>query len=355
MKIFLGVASLKKSYGGPAFSVSQLSGALTGRGGQVCVWTPDGSAATSDLVPTGVEPMAGDLAECVRRFAPDLIHDNGIWLPHNHRLATLSRRLRIARVVSTRGMLEPWAFRHKGWKKKLAWTLYQRRDLVGAAALHATAGAEAANLAALALGPKIEVISNGIATAKPGSPFKRGPMTALFMGRLYPVKGLPMLIEAWGRVSPPGWSLRLAGPDEAGHRAELEALVVKQGLTQVVEFLGPLSGEAKVQAFEEADLFVLPSHSESFGMAAGEALSHGLPVLTTTAVPWPMLEEEGCGWRAPPSVDGLADGLKHATARTRRDLAVMGSRGRTLILERFSWASTAAKMIALYESVVFKP
>lgn len=355
MKIFLSVASLRRSYGGPAFSVSQLSGALTDGGAQVCVWTPDGSAATSDLVPTGVDRMVGDVAECIGRFAPDLIHDNGLWLPHNHRLATLSRRLRIARVVSTRGMLEPWAFRHKGWKKRLAWELYQRRDLVGAAALHATADAEATNLAALALGPKVEMIGNGVETPKLGSRVKTGPMTALFMGRLYPVKGVPMLIQAWAGVSPQGWRLRLAGPDEAGHRAELEALVVKHRLTQVVEFLGPLSGQAKAAAFEEADLFVLPSHSESFGMAVGEALSYGLPVLTTTAVPWPMLEERRCGWRAPPSVAGLAHVVRRVTAMARPDLAIMGSRGRSLILERFSWSSTAAKMLTLYASVALRP
>lgn len=353
--MFLGVASLQKSYGGPAFSVSQLSGALTDCGATVGVWTPDGSAATSDLVPAGVERLSGELAECVGRFAPDVIHDNGIWLPHNHRLAALSRRLGIARVVSTRGMLEPWAFRHKGWKKKLAWALYQRRDLLSAAALHATAEVEADNLQALALGVKVETIPNGIVVETPRRRPGTGPMTALFMGRLYPVKGLPMLLEAWSQVRPQGWRLRLAGPDEAGHRADLEAMVARYRLDEVVEFMGPLEGEAKRAAFEDADLFILPSHSESFGMAAGEALSHGLPVLTTTAVPWPTLESEGCGWRAAPSVEGVAQTLKQATATSRDDLAAMGLRGRKLIVDRFSWATTAAKVTALYKAVALKP
>lgn len=355
MRVFLSVASLHKSYGGPAFSVSQLAGALAEGGVKVGLWTPDGSAETSDLIPAGVERMGGELSAAVKRFGPDLIHDNGIWLPHNHHLATLSRRLGLARVVSTRGMLEPWAFRHKGWKKRLAWTLYQRRDLAGAAALHATAEAEAENLATRALGPKIVVIPNGLAIPTPRPSTNNGLMTALFMGRLYPVKGLPMLLDAWARVRPQGWRLRLAGPDEAGHRAQLESLVAQHGLGAVVEFMGALSGDGKDRAFEEADLFVLPSHSESFGMAAGEALAHGLPVLTTTAVPWPALETEGCGWRVPPSVDGLAEGLTRATQPTRMELASMGARGRTLIAERFSWASTVAKMIALYEAVAVRP
>jgi glycosyltransferase involved in cell wall biosynthesis len=150
----------------------------------------------------------------------------------------------------------------------------------------------------------VRVIPNGVdvpevsrkAAHESDGKISRGEgQTALFVGRIYPVKGLPMLIEAWAQVRPHGWRLQIVGPDEAGHRAEVERVVSAAGLDGVVSFVGPLEGQAKQTALLDADLFVLPTHSENFGMAIGEALAHGLPVLTTTGAPWSMLPQRGCG------------------------------------------------------------
>ena len=95
-----------------------------------------------------VRRLLGSAADALDSFGkPDILHDNGIWLSHNHRLAKLSRRRCIPRIVSTRGMLEPWAMRHKYWKKRVAWWLYQRRDLMPAACVHTTAEREIAERA----------------------------------------------------------------------------------------------------------------------------------------------------------------------------------------------------------------
>lgn len=353
MKILLTVASLRPSYGGPAFSVSQLAGALSGAGATVGLWAADGSAQTTPVpLNAAVERLSGTEAQAMAGFGPDLLHDNGIWLAHNHRLAALAGR-RLPRVVSTRGMLEPWAVRHKAAKKRLAWLLYQRRDLKRARVLHATAEAEALNLRGMKLGPPVETIANGVDLPPERGPAQSGASrTALFVGRIYPVKGLPMLVEAWARVRPEGWVLEIAGPDEAGHRAQVEAAVRAAGLTDVVRFLGPVAGLEKQQAFERADLFVLSSHSESFGMAVGEALAHGLPVLATRAAPWPMLEARGCGWWVDTSAQGLADGLRQATARSPGELRAMGARGRALIAADFSWDAAASAFLRLYENAL---
>ena len=94
-----------------------------------------------------------------------------------------------------------------------------------------------------------------------------------------------MLVEAWARVRPQGWQLTVAGPDEAGHKAEIERAVAAAGLAELVTFAGPLYGEVKEAALLGADLLVLPSYSESFGMVVAEALAHGVPVLATTGTP----------------------------------------------------------------------
>ena len=90
-----------------------------------------------------------------------LFHDHGLWLPLNHTVARLARQLNIPLIISPRGMLEPWAMNHKAWKKRLAWLLYQRRDLESAAVLHATAEQEAASFRQLGLRQPIAIIPNG--------------------------------------------------------------------------------------------------------------------------------------------------------------------------------------------------
>src|SRR5262249_11505939 len=137
-----------------------------------------------------------------------------------------------------------------------------------------------------------------------------GQKTALFLGRIHPKKGLPMLIEAWGQVRPRGWKLQIAGPDEAGHRREVGRAGMATRLTDVVQFLGPVEPWAKEAVYFGADLFVLPTYSESFGMAVAEALAHGLAVLTTTGAPWPALAKEGCGWQVEPTVEDITEALR---------------------------------------------
>ena len=128
------------------------------------------------------------------------------------------------------------------------------------------------------------------------------------------------------------WILRIAGPDEAGHQKQVERAVSAAGLGEVVSFTGPIEPHMKKSAFLDADLFVLPTHSESFGMVVAEALAHGLPVLTTTAAPWSILRERGCGWSVDATVDGITEGLRQATSLDAEALRAMGTKGRTLVV-----------------------
>ena len=176
--------------------------------------------------------------------------------------------------------------------------------------------------------------------------------TALFLGRIYPIKGLPMLVQAWARVRPDGWLLRIAGPDEAGHRKQVEKAVSDAGLSEVISFTGPIGHRMKKSAFFDADLFVLPSHSESFGMAVAEALAHGLPVLTTKGTPWSILPESGCGWWVDATVDGIAQGLRQATVLDPETLQSMGAKGRALAIAEFGWKRVAELMLSTYESIL---
>ena len=302
--------------------------------------------------------MRGSMFDALGSFGrPDVLHDSGMWLPHNHRLAVFAARRRIPRIVSTRGMLEPWALHHKKFKKTIAWWLYQQSDLRRASLLHTSADQEWRNLQQLDLDVPTCMIPNGvdlpmISTQSIQPTDRAGFRTALFVGRIYPVKGLPMLIEAWGQVRPQGWCLHIAGPDEAGHRAEVERAVSRSGLSDTVSFLGPVDGENKSAVYAGADLFVLSSYSESFGIVVGEALAHGIPVLTTRGVPWPQLAERGCGWSVDTTVEGLIQGLKVATSQPPATLRAMGTRGRAWVATEFGWNAIAKQFLGVYEQLV---
>jgi len=171
----------------------------------------------------------------------------------------------------------------------------------------------------------------------------------LCLSRIHPVKGLLNLVQAWASVRPQGWQVVLAGADADGYRAELEAAIYSCRLNADFQSIGPVDGEKKWQLYRSADLFVLPSHTENFGLAVAEALASGVPVITTRATPWAELPEHGCGWWIDVGAPSLAAALREATALTDEERHAMGQRGRQLIELKYTWSAAAQKMSAVYE------
>ena len=167
------------------------------------------------------------------------------------------------------------------------------------------------------------------------SKLKRSVIIAAFDGE---EKGLFTLMDAWERVRPAGWRLKLAGPDWDGFAAKLRRRAA--AFADSVEFVGEAGSEEKDRLYREADLFVLPSPMENFSAVVLEALSYATPVICTMGTPWQAVEERRCGWRVEPdSADALADALAEATSISDVERAEMGARGRELAAERFSWQS----------------
>ncbi|MFA4943143.1 MAG: glycosyltransferase [Lentisphaeria bacterium] len=321
---------------------------------------------------------------------PDLIHLHGLWLYPQWLGRQLALRWNIPYVLTLHGMLEPWRFRHHAWKKAPAWCLADRQVVRDAALLHATAPAEAENLRARGLRNSIAVIPLGIAfpesaiqsrgtvpggTCRPGAFAERGrsahfsggavpsgkgfswsggapaTFTALFLSRLHPSKGLPLLVAAVAKTRPTGWRFVIAGPDEGGHQAAIMRLARQAGVADRFEFVGPVVGEAKWRLYAAADLFILPSFNENFGLVVGEALACGVPVLTTMATPWTELAEKGCGWVCEPTTDALATALQQACNTSVAERQAMGESGRAWVRTTFSWAACASALKAIYEGV----
>ena len=85
-------------------------------------------------------------------------------------------------------------------------------------------------------------------------------------------------------------------------------------------------------------------------MSVAEAMSYALPVLTTTAVPWPELETQRCGWRVHPNASALAAGLRVAIGTSAGELEDMGLRGREVVSARNAWRAIAQQFVSIYEA-----
>ena len=283
-----------------------------------------------------------------------LIQNHGLWLPVNHWVSQFAHKHRIAMIAQPHGMLEPWAMNHKAWKKRLAWNLYQRRDLESAAVLHATAEQEAESFRQLGLRPPIAIIPNG--TDLPewrDLAYPKGtPRTILFLSRIHPVKGLLNLVQAWQIVKPAGWKMIIAGPDEGGHQKIVEAAIQHAGLQEDFEFTGSVYGDDKEALYRSADLFVLPTFSENFGLVVAEALACGVPVITTKGAPWQGLHTHRCGWWIDIGVEPLAAALREAMNLPPDTLRDMGRRGRAYVERDFGWPGIAQQMLSVYRWVL---
>lgn len=297
----------------------------------------------------------------LRNSAPDLVHLHGLWKYPSvvvRRWASHSGR---PYLVSPHGMMEPWALQQAHWRKGMANFLYQSPCLNGAACIRATSQMEADSIRLAGYVNPIAIIPNGvelpILQKAEGGGRKSEIRRALFLSRIHPKKGLINLVKAWAEIRKSkirnqklsDWELVIAGPDEGGHLAEVKALVEACGLQQQVFFPGEIRGAARTRLYREADLFILPSFSENFGLVVAEALSCEVPVITTRATPWQEIPEHQCGWWIEVGVAPLVEALKEAFAIPSDQLFQMGVRGRKLIAEKYDWTPIGQRMVEVYE------
>jgi glycosyltransferase involved in cell wall biosynthesis len=219
--------------------------------------------------------------------------------------------------------------------------------------LHATSEVELQEIRAQGFTAPVAVVPNGIDLPNMRYVEKisvTGKRTLLFLSRIHPTKGLDRLLLAWAQLESrhPQWSLIIAGRGEPMYVQEIQALVATLGV-QRVTFPGPLYGEAKTQAYFAADLFVLPTHSENFGMVVAEALAHGCPAVVSRGAPWSGLDEEGCGWWVSNTVATLTASLDLAMQLPSVQLNQMGLCGRAWMERDFGWNAIGKKMHESYQ------
>ncbi len=129
-------------------------------------------------------------------------------------------------------------------------------------------------------------------------------------------------------------------------------MVKDLGLEDSVLMTGEVAGEEKDCLLANADVFVLPSYSENFGIVVAEAMAWGRPVIASTGTPWQELADVGAGWWVEPEEDAIVQALREALGKGREELDAMGGKGRALVERSYTWSAPAAKLLGAYEAAL---
>lgn len=370
-------------YGGPPRSILALCRAQQAAGLDVQVLTttangdnplpalPQGT--TYDGVPVKYFPVRGpallfwapELGAALEAAAggADVIHTHGLFNVPAWQAHRASRRHERPLVISARGMLEPEARAHHAFRKRAAWTLFDRRAVEDAALIHTTSSRETASVRATRPQAKIAEIPNaidvnpdGVTAADRQAVRSRlgigaGERIVLFLGRLHPIKRLDLLARAFAAIARNDQDVRLviAGGGDADVRECVERHL-GDAAARVI-WPGPVEGRERDALLAETATLVLCSNSENFGMSVAEALAFGVPPVVTRTCPWQALEESGAGFWVAQTAEDIARGVR-AVLDDPAAARAMGARGRQLAADRFHPAAIGAEWASEYEALV---
>ena len=285
----------------------------------------------------------------------DLLHYFGIWTPNHIKVFYSAKKLKKKIIISPLGALEPWSMQQKKIKKKLAWFFYQKKILENCDYIHATSDDEKNHLIDLGITTPIKVIPHGvgISNVKKKKIIKE-KKKALFFSRIHEKKGLLELVESWHEVNNPNWVLEIYGPvSDTRYFFEVKKRVASLNLTEKIKIFKPeFAKNKKEEIILSSDCFILPSKSENFGMSIVEALSYGIPVLTTTETPWKILEKKNAGVIFNFSENNLTNSLRKITNMSSEQLFEMGNNGREYLIENFEINKVVEDYINFYKEVL---
>jgi glycosyltransferase involved in cell wall biosynthesis len=398
MRILQVISNVAPRQGGPAKIVLEMSAALAAQGHTVDVVTTSlahrGSwirrISPPDLLPVGtgrrlspdgyyitfcrpswptVWGTSFEMAKVLREMIPqaDIIHIHSLYLFHTLLASRLAKAVGVPYVIRPHGTLDPYIRRRHRTLKAIYNTFVEDRTLRHAAAIHFTS-ADERDLASPALpkGIKTAVIPLGVDVTDfrdlPDRDASRkslgidpDALVWLFLGRLNHKKGLDLLAPAFVqfcRDFPKGWMI-VAGPDDGGLGRKFLRECSESGLGQRVTLPGFVAGYGLKQLLAAADLWILPSYSENFGVAVVEAMAAGLPVLITDRVNiWRTVESSGAGIAVAPEQHAVLAGMRRLATLSSRERVAMGGRGKELCQEQYSWDTVASMLTALYSELV---
>jgi glycosyltransferase involved in cell wall biosynthesis len=376
VKILHIISSVNPAGGGPVEVIKQMSSVSTSDGHQVEVASLDApDAPEAKGFPLPIYALGpGTKRYCYSaRFVPwlrenagnyDAVIVNGLWEYHSFGAWRALRSSGTPYFVFTHGMLDPWFARTyplKHLKKWMYWPWGEYPVLRDARAVLFTCEEERV-LARQSfwLYSCNEVVVN-LGTARPTGdseaqarafydrfPHLRGKRLALFMGRIHPKKGCDLAIQAFAKVlaKDPDWHLVMAGPDQVGWQAKLSSLAEELKIADRITWTGMIKGDVKWGAFRASEIFLLPSHTENFGVVVAEALARGVPALISDKVNiWREIESDGAGLVSPDDLPGTMNLLLRWSQMPEAEKNAMRGRARECFLSRFEIRKAASALI----------
>lgn len=386
MKILHVIAGLAPQGGGPHKAAPELCRALTCKGHEVTIFTTNADSKGVLNVRTdrpvlweGVTiryfpiswprrwvfsfPLARALKKNVRTF--DIVHIHSLYLFHTFVTARYCRQYGVPYLIRPHGTLDPFLRRKSRWKKTIYNFLIEKRSLDHAAAIHYTTQEEM-NLAHYAL----KIRAPGVAvplglelkeytTLPPRGTFRSqfpeigDKFLILFLSRINFKKGLDLLARAYGIVARQrdDVHLVLAGPDNEGYEGQVRRWLAEERVLNRVTFTGMILSEEKLAALRDADVFVLPSYTENFGIAVVEAMACGLPVVISNKVNiWREVAKAEAGIITDCDASQVAEAILGLIDDPELRIK-MGEKGERLVQKNFTWSKAAEKMIKVYTKI----
>lgn len=371
MRLAHVIPSLEDRHGGPSKSVRALANAMAAAGHRTELLTTlepgqpmsmaDGERADVHVFPRefprrlsrsrGLRArLLGESYECV--------HNHALWLLPLRYSVEAARRRTVPLVISPRGMMSGWAWTHHRLRKYLATHLVHPGAFEAAAGWHATSAEEAEDIRRLGFRQPICVAPNGVeipdesSLASASSAWEdvrseaRGRRIALFYSRFHRKKRLRELIQLWAAAPRREWFLLIAGLPEEYPVEEVRSWIEAAGL---VGGATVVDGRGRPPPYAIASLFLLPSHSENFGLVIAEALAAGVPALVTDTTPWLELAARDAG--ACVAWDGYRAALDRHLAAAPEELLQRGRNGWAWMQAEFTWAVAAQRLLDFYPTL----
>jgi glycosyltransferase involved in cell wall biosynthesis len=365
------VPSLADRHGGPSKSVRALANAEAALGADVellatlapgePVLPAGGDAAAVKVFPREA-PLrlcrSPGLREYLATTTYECVHSHALWLLPLRYAASAARRTRAPLVISPRGMFSGWAYRHHHWRKQLASLVVHPGALAQAAGWHATSTAEADDIRRLGFKQPVCVAPNGVGSPSAAAtaaaraawlklcPAAASRPVALFYSRFHRKKRVRELLDLWLAAPRGDWLLLLVGVPEEYSVAEINQWIATAGAADRVAVF---DGTDRPPPFALASLFLLPSHSENFGLVIAEALAAGVPALVTDTTPWTGLAPNHAGACVPWAEYGAT--VTTVLQRPPEELAAMGARGREWTARDFTWERSGRLLLDFYRQL----
>lgn len=386
LRVLHVIPAIASRYGGPSFAIRALCKAqshLDGMEPEIATTDADGpngrihAEEVSDLCPVHLFPKTWSerwkysrhlgrwLRANVSRF--DIVHIHAVWSYSTRAAANAALQCKVPYIVRPAGMLSEWSFSHRSLMKSLFWRFGERECLVHATGFHATSEQEAEEIRRLIPGSHVSVIQNGVSEdawqsetdikqvrSQLGIPDDGAPVI-LFLSRLHPKKGvIDLLLPAFASLSVPARLVIAGGADEHApeYAQEVNRSIERLNLKDRVIVTGAIPPDRRWSLLDAADVFILPSHSENFGIVVAEAMARGRAVIVTDAVQsFVHVQASQGGIVVPVTVEAVRDALERIL-RDPQQRQTMGDAGRKYAKSHFRWDSIGQRVQEMYRAAI---